>query len=177
MQIIRKIRHPSRDFTVPIVVAKIPIGVAAQVQVEEIVFYSVHNPAPSTSNTTLPLTTTPPTQHPYNTIKYSMVRTTMVSPMSILLTITISLTMTSAMMRTKMTWRLSFHGKSSHWFPLLMGFESQPKCHLCSMARPRAWKQGCAGTSGVCCQVFVKCDCEVVVVVIDVVNTIVDPHQ
>ena len=28
MQIIRKIRHPSRDFTVPIVVAKIPIVVA-----------------------------------------------------------------------------------------------------------------------------------------------------
>ena len=28
MQTIRKIRHPSRDFTVPIVVAKIPIGVA-----------------------------------------------------------------------------------------------------------------------------------------------------
>ena len=65
MEFIRKIRHPSRDFAVPIVVAKIPIGVAAQVQEEEIVFYSVHNPAPSTSNTTLPLTTTPPTQHPY----------------------------------------------------------------------------------------------------------------
>ena len=30
-----------------------------------VVFYSVHNPAPSTSNTTLPSTTTPPTQHPY----------------------------------------------------------------------------------------------------------------
>ena len=53
MEFIRKIRHPNRDFAVPIVVAKIPIGVAAQVQVEEIVFYSVHNPAPSTSNTTL----------------------------------------------------------------------------------------------------------------------------
>ena len=65
MEFIRKIRHPNRDFAVPIVVAKIPIVVAAQVQVEEIVFYSVHNPAPSTSNTTLPLTTTPPTQHPY----------------------------------------------------------------------------------------------------------------
>ena len=47
MEFIRKIRHPNRDFAVPIVVAKIPIGVAAQVQVEEIVFYSVHNPAPS----------------------------------------------------------------------------------------------------------------------------------
>ena len=52
MEFIRKIRHPNRDFAVPIVVAKIPIVVAAQVQMEEIVFYSVHNPAPSTSNTT-----------------------------------------------------------------------------------------------------------------------------
>ena len=42
---------------------KIPFWVAAQVQVEEIVFYSVHNPAPSTSNITLPSTTTPPIQH------------------------------------------------------------------------------------------------------------------
>ena len=49
-----KFCHLNREFAVPIVVAKNPIGVAAQVQVEEIVFYSVHNPAPSPSNTTLP---------------------------------------------------------------------------------------------------------------------------
>ena len=50
---------------IPIVVAKIPIEVASRVQVEEMVFYSVHNPAPSTSNTTLSSTTTPLTQHYY----------------------------------------------------------------------------------------------------------------
>ena len=43
MQTIRKIRHPNRDFTVPIVVAKIPIGVASQVQVEEALFMAVRN--------------------------------------------------------------------------------------------------------------------------------------
>ena len=43
MQTIRKIRHPNRDFAVPIVVAKIPIWVASQVQMEEIVFMAVRN--------------------------------------------------------------------------------------------------------------------------------------
>ena len=43
MQTIRKIRHPNRDFSVPIVVAKIPIWVVAQVQMEEIVFMAVRN--------------------------------------------------------------------------------------------------------------------------------------
>ena len=43
MQTIRKIRHPNRDFTVPIVVAKIPIWVVAQVQMEEVLFMAVKN--------------------------------------------------------------------------------------------------------------------------------------
>ena len=65
MQTIIKIRHHNRDLTVPIVVAKIPIWLASQVQMEEIVFYSVHNPAPSTSSTTPPSLTTPSTQNYY----------------------------------------------------------------------------------------------------------------
>ena len=43
MQTIIKIRHLNRDLTVPIVVAKIPIWLVAQVQVEEIVFMAVRN--------------------------------------------------------------------------------------------------------------------------------------
>ena len=43
MKTIIKIRHPNRDFAVPIVVAKIPIWVVAQVQMEEIVFMAVRN--------------------------------------------------------------------------------------------------------------------------------------
>ena len=65
MQTIIKIRHLNRDLTIPIVVAKIPIELASQVQVEEIVFYSVHNPAPSTSSTTPSSLTTPSTQNCY----------------------------------------------------------------------------------------------------------------
>ena len=65
MQTIIKIRHLNRDFEIPIVVAKIPIELASQVQVEEMVFYSVHNPAPSTSSTTPLSLTTPSTQNCY----------------------------------------------------------------------------------------------------------------
>ena len=43
MQTIIKIRHLNRDFEIPIVVAKIPIWLVAQVQVEEIVFMAVRN--------------------------------------------------------------------------------------------------------------------------------------
>ena len=43
MKTTRKIRHPNGDFTVPIVVAKIPIWVDAQVQMEEIVFMAIRN--------------------------------------------------------------------------------------------------------------------------------------
>ena len=42
-EFIRKIRHPRWDFAVPFVVAKIPFWVAAQVQMEEIVFMAVRN--------------------------------------------------------------------------------------------------------------------------------------
>ena len=43
----------------------VPIYPCSQVQVEEMVFYSVHNSALSTYTVTLPSTTTPPTQHYY----------------------------------------------------------------------------------------------------------------
>ena len=65
MQTIIKNPPPQSGFWVPIVVAKIPIWLVARVQVEEIVFYSVHNPAPSTSSTTPPSLTTPSTQNYY----------------------------------------------------------------------------------------------------------------
>ena len=44
---------------------KVPIYPCSQVQVEEMVFYSVHNSALSTYTIALPSTTTPPTQHYY----------------------------------------------------------------------------------------------------------------
>ena len=42
-------------------------------------------------------------------------------------------------MTSMMTWKQFFHGMRSCWFPQ-MGFGFQPKCHLCSRERPRAWK-------------------------------------
>ena len=62
MQTIIKIRHPKRDFKIPFEVAKIPFELASRVQVEEMVFYSVHNPAPSTFSTTPSSLTTPYTE-------------------------------------------------------------------------------------------------------------------